>query len=58
MLADNQTENAIAKEFQAFVVDAFGILPVRTMGQGALEPVDLSEVMAEDGFEFLPFLGG
>jgi hypothetical protein len=33
-------------------------LPVRTMGQGALEPVDLSEVMAEDGFEFLPFLGG
>lgn len=58
MLADDQPEDAIAEKFEAFVVDALGILPMRTMGQSTLEPVDLSEMMAEDGFEFVPFLGG
>ena len=52
MLARDQAENTVAQEFEALVVNATGILPVRPVRERTLEAFGMLEAMAENRFQF------
>jgi hypothetical protein len=51
MLADDQAEDTIPQEFEAFVIDAFRILAMRTMSESAFQAIGMSKSMAENDLQ-------
>ena len=51
VLANHQTEDAISEKFEAFVVDAFRILAMRTMRESAFQAIGMGKPMAENHFQ-------
>jgi hypothetical protein len=49
--ADDQPENTIAQKFEPFVIDTFGELAIRTVGDRSLEQFGRSEMVADNGLQ-------
>src|SRR5258708_39856201 len=56
--ARDESKEAIAQEFKPLVVYAAAALPVRAMGESAVEALRMREMMTEDGLQFLALLFG